>query len=760
MKLPQGHSRLPIVILAGAVAIVMYRLFLGEVLFWGLPALQFYPWRSYGFELARDLTLPLWNPFNGAGAPLLANYQSALLYPLHWFGVFLPLGITMSVTAALHLVIAGWGMWRLGVRLGFTPLGAGVSAIAFGMSGYLFARLHTFPTITAAAWLPWLIWAVYGLVTARRVRDGGWLALFTALLLLAGHAQTAWYTLLLAGLFTLWLAARGQPTMADGVRLIGYRENIVRRVAPFLAAAGCVLLGAGAAATQLLPTAELLGQSQRSGGVDYWTTMNFSYDPVRTLNWLAPSIFGTPADGSYFTQGSYFEDAVYVGLIPLFLSLAAVVAFVRRRHDPERPTYFRHIPFWLIIVVVGFVFALGRHSPIFPFLYENVPTFDLFQAPVRWHLWTVFGICLLAGSGATAWARGLRTRRRARVLLVACVGALIMLIVALVVGSANSPILPILIRALFVLFISIGALCVLTLMQPESGTPKHARWVALVWLIAAFDLAYAAWGLNPTVPAAFYDPLPPTNLTDGRGYWSAARESEIKFDLIFRFDDYRIAADGWAGARQTQLPNLNLIDRVSLLNNFDPLLPDGLVDTILRIETSANPRKLLRAAGVDRAFDLGELMDAPRAWLVAAVCWHQDAASLDAALMDSTWNPDAQAHGLGDGGCPTPTSARVGDVTRLRDESNVVTVEVEAAYDSWLILADTDYPGWMVTVDGEPAPIYRANGAFRMVQVDAGSRVVRFEYQPAWLLPGVFISVISILGTLILFRVKSSTTPS
>lgn len=758
MKLPQYHSRLPVFILAGAVAVVMYRLFLGEVLFWGLPALQFYPWRAYGFDVMRDLAIPFWNPYNGAGAPLLANYQSALLYPFHWIGVFLPLGITMSVTAALHLVIAGWGMWRLGVRLGFTPLGAGVAGIAFGMCGYLFARLHTFPTITAAAWLPWLIWALYGLVVARRVRDGGCAALFTALLLLAGHAQTAWYSLLIAGLFTLWIAARAQLTTTDGVPLIGYRENLWRRVAPSLAAAGCVTLGVGVAAFQLFATAELLGQSQRSGGVDYWTAMNFSYDPVRALNLFAPSVFGTPADGSYYTQGSYFEDAVYVGLIPLFLAAAGVVAFVRLRHDPERPAYLRHVPFWLTLVIVGFTFALGENTPIFPFLYENIPTFDLFQAPVRWHLWTIFGVCLLAGSGAGAWARGLRTRRRARVLLVACGGALIMLGVAIFVIGGSNPVFPMLIRALIIAFIVLAAICVLTLTQPEYGTPKYARWTAFVLVIAASDLAAASWGVNPTVPAAFYDPLPPTNITDGRGYWSAAREREIKYDLIFQFDDYRVATDGWGGARQTQLPNLNMIDRVRLLNNFDPLLPDVLVETIQRIESSENPRKLLRAAGVDRAFDVGELMDAPRAWLVGSVCWHDDAAALEAALMDTAWNPDAQAHSLGDGGCPTPPNIRMGEVTRLHDDANAVTVEVNAAYDAWLILADTDYPGWIASVDGQPAPIYRANGAFRMIQVPVGTHTVRFEYYPAWVLPGVFISLVSILGTLILFRVKSSNT--
>jgi hypothetical protein len=762
LNLPQGHSRLPLFVLAGAVAVVMYRLFLGEVLFWGLPALQFIPWRDYGYDLMRSLELPLWNAFNGAGAPLLANYQSALLYPFHWIGLLAPsnslLAVVSSATAALHLLIAGWGMWRLTMRLGVPPLGAGVSAVAFGMCGYLFGRLHTFPIISAAAWLPWLLWALYGLLRDRRVRDGGWMCLFTALLLLAGHAQTAWYALLLGGLFALWTVARGAQVTADGVRLVGYREPLGRRLAPLLAAFGCVLLGIGAAAAQLLPTAELLSQSQRSSGVDYWFALNFSYAPARTLNLIAPNAFGTPADGSYYTEGAFFEDALYIGLIPLFLALSALVAFWRERKNQARPGEYKHTLFWAAVVLVGFVFALGRYTPIFPFLYENIPTFDLFQAPVRWHLWTTVGLCVLAGIGASGWGRSYKVRRRARLVLVGSMGALIVVGIGLVVLRDPPAVLPALMRGLLTMFIALILLCALTLAQPERGTTAHRRWSGVVLLVISLDLGYAAWNLNPTVPASFYEPLPNANLSAGRGYWSEMREEEVKYDLIFRFDDYRIATDGWAAARQSGLPNLSLLDGEALLNNFDPLLPALYVDYVRLIESSANPRRLLRAAGVDRAFDVGELPAAPRAWLVPSMCWHTDDTALRTALLDATWNPNWQAHSLGDGGCPPSANTQVGDVRLFRDQGSVVTIEVETATDAWLVLADTHYPGWEASIDGEAAYIYPANLAFRAVQVPPGVHTVQFVYRPWWVLPGVFVSIVSILGMLILFRIKPNAT--
>ena len=73
--------------------------------------------------------------------------------------------------------------------------------LSFGLTGYLVARLGTYPMIQAAAWLPWLAWAAHGWLTGESRRAGPLLAAFVALQLLAGHAQTAWYSLLLVALY-------------------------------------------------------------------------------------------------------------------------------------------------------------------------------------------------------------------------------------------------------------------------------------------------------------------------------------------------------------------------------------------------------------------------------------------------------------------------------------------------------------------------------------------------------------------------------
>ena len=75
-------KRLPwILVTLGPLILFGPMLIRGEALFWGTPLLQFVPWRQFALNSIRQGHLPLWNPMLGMGAPLLANYQSALLYP-------------------------------------------------------------------------------------------------------------------------------------------------------------------------------------------------------------------------------------------------------------------------------------------------------------------------------------------------------------------------------------------------------------------------------------------------------------------------------------------------------------------------------------------------------------------------------------------------------------------------------------------------------------------------------------------------------
>jgi uncharacterized membrane protein YfhO len=59
-------------------------------------------------------------------------------------------------------------------------------------------------------------------------------------------------------------------------------------------------------------------------------------------------------------------------------------------------------------------------------------------------------------------------------------------------------------------------------------------------------------------------------------------------------------------------------------------------------------------------------------------------------------------------------------------------VEILAKLDSpgLVILSDTYYPGWTLTIDGQPAPIYKVNRIMRGAAVKEGEHRLVYLYDP------------------------------
>ncbi|MGC8878081.1 MAG: YfhO family protein, partial [Anaerolineae bacterium] len=84
-----------------------------------------------------------------------------------------------------------------------------------------------------------------------------------------------------------------------------------------------------------------------------------------------------------------------------------------------------------------------------------------------------------------------------------------------------------------------------------------------------------------------------------------------------------------------------------------------------------------------------------------------------------------------------------GEAILTRYEPEEISVVVSTDAPGYLVLFDTFYPGWEATVDGQPAPILRANLMFRAVPVKPGEHRVEFRYQPVSLRIGAWISAVA-----------------
>ena len=222
------------ILIIGLGLTILYGRFLmtGQVIYWGLPALQFIPWRAYAWQQITMGILPFWNPLNGMGAPLLANYQLAIFYPPSWLLEMMDLlagtpgmawGFTLLVP--IHLLWAGSGMVLLIRRMGMNEVSQFIGGAAFALSGFFTARTGFFSMIWAGAWLPWILLSLSAVIDPLATRNNRpWkfsaaLVACLAMQLLAGHAQLTWYSLLLCGFWALlsgWNLERGKGVIKAG----------------------------------------------------------------------------------------------------------------------------------------------------------------------------------------------------------------------------------------------------------------------------------------------------------------------------------------------------------------------------------------------------------------------------------------------------------------------------------------------------------------------------------------------------------------
>jgi hypothetical protein len=499
-------------------------------------------------------------------------------------------------------------------------------------------------------------------------------------------------------------------------------------------------------------------------------------------------MFGNPAEGDYWGYSNYWEDAIYVGLLPALLALGALLGSLRRgirglsrfqRAAGEQPLVFRprFAGFLFFVFALGLSFALGKFTPLFPWLYEHVPTFDMFQAPARYLIWTQFSLALLAGLGAERWrrpeGRGLYWTR------LGTAGAFAVSLGAGLAWYFMGDISPSFIRATALAGLWGLGSGLLSLVAPErlpgetsvDAGCSDGKWNTMGlwhWGVAAFivaDLIVAGWGLNPGVNLAVYGDSPTgeqvRGLLDGHRLYLPEIDHEIiKFERFLRFDDFDPGVE-WLGLRAAMLPNTNLLDDIPMVNNFDPMLPGRYARWMAYL-----PRAGLEAQGhMLNLMDVGavEIIDvnepygvrslpyqggARLRWVPCARSVKDGEAAWELLRRDEVdYGSDVILEGL-ESSSPPECAQTDGVVAEARasieyENPNQVVVQLEAPSEGWLLLSDAWYPGWRAWVDGSAAPVLRANYLFRAVQVGSGEQQVVFVYRPTSFWAGLALSLAS-----------------
>ncbi|MFN8489267.1 MAG: oligosaccharide flippase family protein [Caldilineaceae bacterium] len=338
-------------------------------------------WKLHIRRALADGQLPLWNPQIFTGLPFLAAGQASTFYPLNVLFYVLPLEVAYGWFTALQIALAGMNMYILGRVLRLRPLPALFAGVVFMFSGFLIVSVVFTMFIAAAVWLPLLL-AIIEIITRKQEEKGiqsfhpiPYVAVGAAVIgvmILAGHPELIYYTLLVAGAYALvrliiaWRNLVGQGAGSGGQKTEDRRQKTedreqgefrtphsairILKLAVWLLV--MVVLGGALGGVQLLPLIELLPLNFRQGSASYHDVVGWAWPSRHVLTFFLPDVFGNPSHHSWFDIWSrqwlpatvnargepndtifwgiknYVEGGNYVGIVTWLLAGVAVLSVI------------------------------------------------------------------------------------------------------------------------------------------------------------------------------------------------------------------------------------------------------------------------------------------------------------------------------------------------------------------------------------------------------------------------------------------------
>jgi hypothetical protein len=702
---------------------------------------------------------PWWDPHVAAGQSAVADALNQIVMPITLAIRLLPSDVvSFNLWVALPLPIAAAGMFVF-LRRHFADdldpaasvaqpesAAAAFGACVFALSGPVASMIN----------LPNLAWTVALIPWVLAGRSVAWIAIAFGLQALCGEPVTwaATGALGAAYVFRLKAEATGAPSAA-------LRQTILRL-------AGFVL-GALLASAQLLPTALASMRAHRAAIAtpDFW-----SLHPLSLWEAIAPHLFGNYYDA--FLADLPWMGALNFGRDPFFYSLylgpfVLVLACAGA-------TQLRRNWFWVAVAVAFTIAALGGYTPVYPFVRRLVPALMYFRFPVKYIVFAVFAVAVLAADG---WRRGrgmVWMPALAGVVFVGVTLALTAMPAALESGAGW------LARATHLKDPAAGAAYLARVAPPLAlraggmaigvallaGLARRRPYVwRLVALVACADLLASASGLNPTLDLARLAPPAWFTAASGserlyiggrvRGYmnggdadgvstWQMPAEATAVAGRMLLNAELPMAPSGWRvrEALSYDLPYLWPAEYEAAVERFERASPDER-DAFLR---RAGVRWCVLPAAVSKPWrPIAEVGD----WNMRVFECHPRASRL--ALVSDVGDLESMFD-------PAPDGESPGETRFLEDSGTRVAIEATVTRPAFLVLRDSFDPSWRADVDGRPAPVLRADGLYRAVALPAGRHVIRFSYRPREFLAGLTLSVAALFIVGLLTWRTSADSPS
>lgn len=292
---------------------------------------QILPWKTYTIWSLKQGKIPLWNPYNLAGSPHLANWQSAVLYPTNLLFFFLQFTDAWSFHVLLQPLLAGFFMILYLRSLRLSQWVSFFGAIIFSHGGFMTVWMEWGTLGHAFLWLPL---ALYGIEKRRNLV----IIVSWVMSLFAGHLQISLYII---GTSIAYFVFRNWSLYRSKLR-------------DLLLTVCCLLFPTFLLASpQILPAIHLFLNSYRIFSFDPEWFKAFRIPSYGLLTFLAPDFFGNPVTRNHWSDHSYIEMMGYIGLIPMFLALYSLLNFRMIRKEGKQT-----LKFFFFVIIIGLLFSL------------------------------------------------------------------------------------------------------------------------------------------------------------------------------------------------------------------------------------------------------------------------------------------------------------------------------------------------------------------------------------------------------------------
>ena len=723
-------------------------IFSGETLYGSDFVLQFYPWKEFLYDTVRTKgSLPFWNPYLFSGTPFVANIQASMFYPLGFLYYLLPTDVAYLYSTIFHCILGALFMYLFMRTMKCSRSGSLLSGFIFVFNGYFIAHIYAghLSFVQNYIWIPLVFVFLIKFLNTMKFKHAVLAGLVLAVQILGGFPQIAFYTILAIIACCLFYSI---VHTKNG----GYGRITGNGIGLFI----ILFVGFSVAAVQLMPTLEFSGLSGRAGGVSYQFATSDSLDFSDFLSFLLPDIFGNPVDQTYWKSGEgwhFWETCAYVGILPLFLIC------VRSRSFP-----LRQFRLFCILMITGALFlALGRHNPIYPFVY-HLPGFGSFRIPSQIIFLYVFGISIMCGMG-------LHGLNQSDAQLTSCFHAFffiaggILLFLTIGLSIFPSDLSDFLIKSF-----AANDMTSVDMNKLYDGVLVGAYKGALVLFVSALLILLRktgrmnlrlfnmlAVGIVIIDLYSFSDPF-----VQPYSFKTSAAKSDFVSSLSRSPAMGRVYAD-----YANLLPNDALTYGFPSILGYDPLILKRYIEFIqtsqdqpldryvISLWKIGNPHaKLLTLLNLKQIVaDQGiELMDngIPYACFVGEAVF-KNADEILSYMNSGQFDPlkvvvlESDKNGIAMDQVPKSLN---GSYTLMKYDNEEIRLRASTDARGFLVMSEIFYPGWQATVDGKEVPVSRGNFIFRVIPLEKGRHEVVFRFVSRPFRFGVLISLVVLLGSI------------